>query len=384
MRPLVAVALSGGVDSLVAAYLLKNEGYELLGIHFLTGYEAGGPPSPTAAACPAALRKTRQTARRRFSQFARQLEMPIEVLDCSPDFQRLVVSYFQRTYRYGRTPNPCLVCNAAVKFGTVLRFAESLGAAALATGHYSRVESGPDGRVRLFKGADPRKDQSYFLSRLTQDQLRQARFPLGAMQKRDVAALAAEKGLEPLAAAESQDVCFIRQGSYREFLDRDAAFTAVPGPIVDTQGRALGTHRGLHRYTIGQRRGIGCPAADPYYVVGIDSRRNRLIVGSREDLLARCCRVARINWIAAPPRAPVAVEARLRYRHRAARALLRPDGDGEALLVFETRQAAIAPGQGAVFYRGDEVLGGGWIVAAQRECGPCAEVVAATVAADSR
>jgi tRNA-specific 2-thiouridylase len=346
----IAIAISGGVDSLVAAFLLKQQGHAVTGIHFRTGYEGTtGRQAPTAPP-PSAI-----------AAIGRQLDIPIEMLDMAEVFRETVVAYFVATYQAGRTPNPCLFCNPTIKFGRILAHARREGAEALATGHYARLNHGTDGRRRLYRGSDAGKDQSYFLARLDQEQLRHARFPLGTLTKDEVRAIARRNGLKPATRGESQDICFIRNASYADFLERQEGFQAEEGPIVDTAGQVLGRHQGLHLFTIGQRRGINCPASQPYYVVGLDRRRNRLIVGPRQDLGRQQARVADINWIRRPERSPVDVAVQIRYRHRPASARISLSSATGAEVHFDRPQEAVTPGQGAVFYDGDEVLGGGWI-----------------------
>jgi tRNA-specific 2-thiouridylase len=272
-----------------------------------------------------------------------------------------VVDYFVKTYQRGKTPNPCLVCNPSIKFGTVLSAARERGVSCLATGHYARTETDENGRFRLFKGADHQKDQSYFLGFLSQEQLKAACFPLGNMTKAAVRKLAEETGLHPLSKEESQDVCFIKGTTYGEFLARQKSFEPRPGPIEDVSGNVLGQHNGLHLFTIGQRRGIHCPASEPYYVVRIDILNNRLVVGFKKDLFSSECRVSGINWIGGGPASPITAHIRLRYRHKAVPSLVFPIGKDTAIVKFKEAQSAVTPGQGAVFYREDEVLGGGWI-----------------------
>jgi tRNA-specific 2-thiouridylase len=254
-----------------------------------------------------------------------------------------------------------MVCNPGIKFGTVLAFARKLGADQLATGHYAQIKRDSSGNFHLHKGIDRRKDQSYFLARLTQNQLARACFPLGDMKKSEVQQLAEKKGLHPITSKESQDACFVKQGSYGEFLLKQSGYTPAPGPIVDRQGTLLGQHKGLHLFTIGQRRGINCPAPEPYYVVKLDRKHNRLIVGSKSDLLTSTCRVVNINWITDPPTTPITVHTRIRYRHWEVAGTLFPKSNNSAEIRFKSPQSAITPGQGAVFYQGDEVLGGGWL-----------------------
>ncbi len=347
MKPLTAIAISGGIDSLTAAFLLKQDGQRVIGIHFLTGYEA----SDRAA----------DTIERQIQSIAEQLAIPIEIVDCNAAFKTDVVDYFVKSYLRGLTPNPCLVCNPTIKFGAVFAFARQLGAARLATGHYARVRKDDNGGLHLYRGVDAEKDQSYFLARLTSEQLAHAVFPLGQMTKADTKALARAKGLKPLSSKESQDVCFIQSTTYGAFLEQHG-MPFKPGPIVDLQGNKLGEHKGLHHYTIGQRRGINCPAAHPYYVVKIEPEHNRLTVGTSQDLTTDRCRVEAINWIQPPPAKALQVLTRVRYRHSAAASMLVPRGPHAADIVFDVPQKALTPGQGAVFYDEDEVLGGGWIV----------------------
>ncbi|MCG6908787.1 MAG: tRNA 2-thiouridine(34) synthase MnmA [Deltaproteobacteria bacterium] len=356
-----AILLSGGVDSLVAAHLLKRQGRAVVGIHFFTGFETQQAPlgSPAAADAPS---DGPLAAARRARVLSDQLEIPVEVLDCRQAFKSEVVAYFTRTYAQGKTPNPCLTCNPKIKFGLAFEFARTLGAQKLATGHYARTMRDRLGLAKLLQGNDREKDQSYFLARLTQEQLLGAVFPLGAMAKKATVHMARENGLAPLNPGESQDICFSHKGRYGEFLERQPGFQAKSGPIKDVRGNIIGRHPGLHRFTIGQRRGINCPAGEPYYVIGIDARSNCLTVGFKKDTMTDTCRVEKINWIRTKPDRQRRVWARLRYRHAGAPAHLSPDADDRATLRFLEPQSAVTPGQGAVFYDGDEVLGGGWIV----------------------
>lgn len=344
MKPIVAVAVSGGIDSLMAAYLLDAAGLAVRAVHFVTGFERD------------------ERFDQKVVELFRPLGIPVDVLDCRARFKAEVVDYFTASYLEGKTPNPCVVCNAAIKFGYLLEVARRLGAGQLATGHYARIDTGTDGRPRLRQAADLSKDQSYFLARLAPAQLAMARFPLGELTKQQVLALADQAGLRAIRHKESQDICFIGQDSYGQFLAQMGA-PAGPGPIVTTDGRTIGTHQGLYRFTIGQRRGINCPDARPYYVVGIDRPGNRLIVGRPADLLRPSCRVSRINWLDPPSAHPLRIKARIRYRSPAADAVLRITGPDAAQLCFDRPQSAVTPGQAAVFYRGENVIGGGWIEA---------------------
>jgi tRNA-specific 2-thiouridylase len=343
MGSVIAVAVSGGIDSLTAAFLLKNQGFQVKGIHFLTGFESD-----------------RQWGQKVGDLFA-PLGIPVHILDCRAEFKSEVVDYFIQAYLAGQTPNPCVVCNSRIKFGPLLNLADRLGAKLLATGHYAQKTAGTGGRFDLVQGVDPSKDQSYFLAQLTRHQLARACFPLGKLTKTAVVRLAGQAGLAPLRTRESQDVCFINMPSYHQFLAQMGKLPNRPGQIVTTQGQVIGHHRGLCRFTIGQRRGINCPDPLPFYVVRLDMTQNRLVVGRKNDLLRSHCKVVRINWIAEPPAAPRRAAARIRYRGPAADCLLSPTGDRSAELTFDKPQAAVTPGQAAVFYHRHRVLGGGWI-----------------------
>ncbi|RJQ66049.1 MAG: tRNA 2-thiouridine(34) synthase MnmA, partial [Desulfobacteraceae bacterium] len=287
--------------------------------------------------------------------------IPLYIIDLREEFKSRVVNYFVDTYSQGKTPNPCLVCNPSIKFDILLERARTWGASEIASGHYARIQAGKEGRRRLLRGVDNRKDQSYFLSRLSQSQLASAVLPLGELTKDQTRRIARRKGLIPVSASESQDICFIKDGNYGDFLARQPGFASVPGPIEDMQGRTIGRHKGLYQYTIGQRRGINCPAAEPYYVVRIDRLRNCLCVGRKKDLMTPNCRVHSINWIDLPPKEAISVMTRVRYRHKAVASTLIPLGIDQAEIRFNTPESAVTPGQGAVFYQGDEVIGGGWI-----------------------
>jgi tRNA-specific 2-thiouridylase len=349
MSRAIAVAVSGGIDSLVAAHLLKQTAPQVVAVHFRTGFETD--PADHILA--------------RIHSIGDQLNLPVHLLDLSADFRREVVDYFAATYLDGQTPNPCIVCNPRIKFGALLSWAEGIGAARLATGHYAGVSRDSTGRYRLFKSADVQKDQSYFLSRLTQAQLAKACFPLAALTKDAVRAIAGRAGLAAVAGAESQDVCFIRSGAYAQFIATQTGRTPEPGLIETTAGQVVGRHYGLHGFTVGQRRGLNCPAAEPYYVVRLERERNRLIVGHKNEILTAQCRVVQINWITPPPTSPVQVAARVRYRTPETPATVVPINADSAWLHFDAPQPAVTPGQAAVFYDGSEVLGGGFI--AQRQ-----------------
>lgn len=375
MTDVIAVAMSGGIDSLVSAALLKERGHHLLAVHFLTGYESGQPMDRVgdrfqSAAPPDVVPKYSPNntpkdaidqAYNTLTPLADQLNIPLYIIDLRKEFKSIVVDYFIHTYGQGKTPNPCLLCNPLIKFDILYKHTKALGTDRIATGHYARNITGSDGRRHLLRSLDPNKDQSYFLARLTQEQLDRAVFPLAEFTKDQTRKFAADRGLLPVTTRESQDVCFIKNGRYGDFLTRQPGFQPRPGPIEDIQGHVIGRHHGLHLFTIGQRRGINCPAAQPYYVVRIDSRRNRLVVGLKKHLPTPRCRVEQINWICPLPRQPLDVSVKVRYRHTAVPATLAPLDESTVEVAFQRPEPAVTPGQGAVFYQGDEVLGGGWI-----------------------
>jgi tRNA-specific 2-thiouridylase len=336
----LAVALSGGIDSLTAAFLLREKGFSLIGVHFTTGYE---------------------TRDQDLSALSALLGIPVHRVDLSADFRRLVVDYLTGSYLRGLTPNPCLVCNREIKFGVLLQAAIGLGASQLATGHYARIRKGPDGAPILVKGADPLKDQSYFLAMLTREQLLGSVFPLGDLTKEEVRGIARRAGLTPLQDKESQDICFIQGTTLAGFIEQATGIVPGPGPIVTVEGREIGRHQGLHRFTIGQRRGINCPGPEPYHVLALDTAANTLVVGTRSQIYRSEVRVTGLHLFDGPLAQPVRVVTRIRYAHPGSEALLCPGESGSALIRFESPQPAVTPGQFAVFYQGDRVLGAGVI-----------------------
>jgi tRNA-specific 2-thiouridylase len=283
------------------------------------------------------------------------------MLDIRSEFKSSVVDYFARTYRSGLTPNPCMICNSIIKFGHVLSASRKLGATHIATGHYARIVRDEAGRFHLMRGRDPNKEQSYFLAMLSQEQMARILFPLAMATKSEVRNVAREEGLADLVKTESQDVCFIKEGGYGQFLNRQGMIRSRPGDIVDMSGRKIGEHSGLHLFTVGQRRGIDCPSAEPYYVVHIDATTNRLVVGRKKDLLTTECRVDGTHWIVSAPTSPISVHTRVRYRHTASPSTVYPTDTRSAVIRFKRPEAVVTPGQCAVFYHEEEVLGGGWI-----------------------
>lgn len=341
----VAVAMSGGVDSSVTAALLKKQGYRVQGV-FMTLAQ----PDIDA-----------QVARVR--AMAEQLAVELTVIDLHRQFADRVLAYFQDSYLRGLTPNPCVICNRHIKFGLFMDEALAGGAEFLATGHYVRLQHGEDGLYHLLKGHDPSKDQSYFLCQLRQDQLARVRFPLGEYRKDEVYEMAAELGLEFSRSEESQDVCFLKDQTVGDFLAESITVPANSGSVVTVDGREVGHHQGIHRFTVGQRRGLGIPDATPWYVVGLEEAGNRVVVGKQQDLFRSRLHVAEVNWLAgSAPELPGEFEVRIRYRHQPVAARVVPGSQGGCDVIFTESQRAISPGQFVVFYRGEELLGGGPIL----------------------
>jgi len=349
----VVLAMSGGVDSSVAALLLKEQGYEVIGLHMRLGdgSAADGPRKPVC--CSAA---DAQDARR----VAHALGIPFHVLNFRDEFQSLI-RHFCCEYDRGRTPNPCIVCNQQLKFGKLLWYADALGAAWLATGHYARVEPAA-GRRRLLRGVDPAKDQAYALFALSQQQLSRALFPLGSLRKEEVRRLAAEHDLKVMHKAESQDICFVPPGGYGELLRQRLPGRVRPGPVVDSAGRRLGTHPGVQLFTIGQRRGLGIALGQRRYVVALRRDTNTVVLGSSDELMRTKLIAEHVHWLSIDtPKTPLAAQVQIRYKHKSVPATIVPLPDGRARVAFDQPVRAITPGQAAVFYQGDVVLGGGWI-----------------------
>jgi len=353
----VVVAMSGGVDSSVAAGLLLRQGFDVHGLTLLI--------------CPDAHESARQGAPSHAEEDARlaagQLGIPHHVVDVREEFEERVIRDFVDEYARGRTPNPCIRCNEQVKFRALLDEARSVGAGWVATGHYARVERGPAGNYLLKRALSAEKDQSYMLYRLGQAELTRAIFPLGELRKDGIRELAREMGLPNADRPDSQEICFVGRGGYREFIASRCPELARDGDAVDLEGRPVGRHQGTIGFTIGQRKGLGVAAEAPLYVVGIDARSNTVLVGPESALMARSVVVGDLSWVSGrPPDGVLAVTCKVRYNMRIVPGEIGPLPDGLWRLEFARADRAPTPGQAAVFYRGDTVLGGGTIEAVER------------------
>lgn len=355
----VVVAMSGGVDSSIAAALLAQQGYEVIGVTLnVWPKQSTEEAAPRADACCAlgAVEDARRVAQR--------LDIPHYVLNYRELFAEQVIAQFVEEYRRGRTPNPCIRCNERVKFAALLERIAELDAQYLATGHYVRLSRDQaSGRWILRQAADPGKDQSYVLYMLTQHQLARCLFPLGEYRKQSARALARELDLVVADKPDSQEICFVTSGHYGDYLTMVDPILGTPGPIYDLAGTQVGQHRGIAFYTVGQRHGLGVALGRPAYVVRIDAAANAIVVGGWEDLFVRECVVAQTNWLSVDkPDSLIQATVKIRYNARPARASLVPGPEGTTRVTFDEPQRAITPGQAAVFYEGDLVLGGGTIL----------------------
>jgi tRNA-specific 2-thiouridylase len=367
--PTVVVAMSGGVDSSATAALLLERGYNVIGLMMrlwseplpVTFQQTIVAETNNRCCSPEAVADARSVAQ--------TLGIPFYLLNFEDDFKTNVVDYFVDGYARGTTPNPCLQCNRAVKFGSLLNKARALGADYLATGHYARVREN-NGKFELLRGVDPKKDQSYALSLLTQEQLSRVMFPLGELTKPQTRELARRFNLRVSEKHESQDLCFIADGEYRNFLRRNVPNALVPGDIVDTRGKILGRHDGLGFYTIGQRKGLGLAVGEPLFVISLDTKRNAVVVGTADELGKRELIAGNVNWISGElPQSEMRVTSKIRYRATEMPATIYPHpnlppaetGEGAVRVVFDDPLRDITPGQAVVFYDGEVCLGGGTI-----------------------
>ncbi len=346
--------MSGGVDSSVAAALLKQQGHDVTGM-MLRLWSEPGREDTNRCCSPDSMALARRVAAK--------LDIPFYVVDAKDIFRQSVVKYFLDGYAAGRTPNPCLLCNRVIRWEFLLNHALDLGADFLATGHYVRIQKDESGRVNLLRAVDRAKDQSYVLHVLTQDKLARAIFPVGEYPKPEIREFARTFGLPTAARADSQDLCFLAGEDYRDFIRRNAPEMAFPGPMMTRDGKTLGEHTGLAYYTIGQRKGLGISSPAPLYVLAKDAASNALIVGPQGELGSRECAVTDINWISGePPSGPFRAEVKTRYTAREVPAEVSPfDAGSRATVRFDAAVRDITPGQAAVFYDGERLLGGGTI-----------------------
>jgi len=349
MRALVA--MSGGVDSSMAAALMLDAGYDVIGVT-LKQWEGPGGEMPTAGCCTVG---DAEDARR----VAAQLDVPYYVLDYVDEFRKNVVDRFGAEYMAGRTPNPCIECNRTVRFHALLERTEQLGCDILVTGHHARVRREGD-RFRLLKAVDGTKDQSYVLHMLEQTELSRIQLPVGEMTKDEVRRRAATMGLRTADKPDSQDLCFVGHGDYRQFIRTQFPDAAVPGPIIDTAGNEVGAHSGTVDFTIGQRKGLGVSFGEPRFVVDIEPATATVVIGRKHDLEVAGCRVGQVSFIDRAPPVDPYVDVKVRYRSKPVAAHLFEDAAGWRV-EFADRQRSVAPGQAAVFYDGDYVVGGGII-----------------------
>ncbi len=362
----IVVAMSGGVDSSVAAALLAEQGHEVIGLSMQLYDQSEGQTSFGSCCSIDDLHDARRVAA--------AINIPHYIVNFERQFDEHVVSNFVQEYAAGRTPLPCARCNSDLKFATLADRARGFGADAVATGHYARVErDAATGRVLLKRGVDPRKDQSYFLFSLTQDQLARALFPVGDRPKDEVREYARRRRLPVADKPDSQEICFIPDNDYRSFVEKNLTDARLKGSrsigatregvFVDEQGHVLGSHEGIHRFTIGQRKGLGLASQSgtPMYVLALRPADQQVVVGPKSSLDRTTLTASGVNWILGAPAGPIRVAAQIRHRHQAAPATARELGDGHAELVFDAPQIAITPGQAVVFYDSDVVVGGGWI-----------------------
>lgn len=366
--PPIVVALSGGVDSATAAAMLVERGERVVGMTMRL-YDASGTSASVGGRCcgPRDIEDARRVCQ--------HLDIPFYVVDFENEFTRHVVDDFVTSYLAGETPNPCVKCNQHIKFTPLLKRARALGADQLATGHYARIEAAADGTWQLRRGVDRSKDQSYFLFSMPADELGSVLFPLGGLDKDEVRERARAYGLPNAHKLESQEICFVPDGDYAGFVEKRALTRKLPvpgdGDIVSTDGAVVGRHRGVHRYTIGQRRGLGAVGGgEPAYVVQIDRRANRLVVGNKRAASRPGVVIRDMRWMSPTPAEPFSAAVQVRHRARPVEADISPLGSDRVEVAFHGDPLIAAPGQAAVIYRGDTVLGGGWIATADAPPSP--------------
>lgn len=356
MKPKIVIAMSGGVDSSVAAALLKDQGYDVVGISLQLWNYSSNEDNRFGTCCSL---DDLADARR----VADKINIPFYILNMETEFRKSVVDYFISEYMEARTPIPCTICNSKLKFDELMRKARTIGREYVATGHYASVIKDDSGRLMIQRGTNRAKDQSYFLFNLSQDQISRVIFPLGSMTKMEVRDIAKSLGLNMVYdKAESQEICFVPNNNYKEFIATQIGTESFQeGNIINSSGKILGTHQGYPSYTVGQRKGLNLGGlTEPYYVTKIDPVKNEVTVGPKKDIFGAQFYAERTNWYAEPKSAEF-LEVQIRYRHSGARAKVTPLPDKRVHVEFDEPQNSVAPGQAAVFYRDDCVIGGGWI-----------------------
>ena len=360
----VVLAMSGGVDSSVAAHLLARQRYEVIGVFMR--HDAEPPPScdgPSSALLPVISESRHQgccsaTDAEDARRVADELEIPFYALNLQEDFSR-IIEYFVDQYAHGRTPNPCVMCNNWLKFGKLFEYADSVGATYVATGHYARIE--PDGgNVSLLRGVDQDKDQSYVLFGVKERYFRRMLLPVGGFHKAEIRDLATQFGLRVAGKPDSQEICFVAPGEHAKFV-ADRRLRDTSGELVTTRGEVVATHDGIERFTIGQRKGLGVAMGEPYFVVRIDAESNRVVIGKKEELACRQLVATEVNWLTPPRDDAFPCEAQIRYNSRATPATATPQPDGTLQITFDEPCFGVAPGQAVVCYANQRVLVGGWI-----------------------
>lgn len=352
VRKKVIVAMSGGVDSSTSVVMLKEQGYDVEGLTMNLWDGCHNGPGKVKSPANDVVTGARKVAE--------ELDIPFHAYDLKVDFRQLVIDPFCDEYLSGQTPNPCIICNQFLKFGKLLEMAQELGGDYLATGHYVRIAN-HDGFLQIQKGADLRKDQSYFLFTLGQQQLSKCIFPLGGMTKDQVRAYAKQAGLRVAEKSESQDICFIPDGDYARFLGLERDIAGLGGDIVHVSGKVLGRHSGMHRYTVGQRKGLGIGWTEPLYVVRIDAQKQQVVVGEKSFLDCSEMVISGCRWNIPQTEGKFTTRCRIRYRHSEVPATVEILSPDSARVVFDKPQFGVTPGQAAVFYAEDRVIGGGWI-----------------------